>query len=159
MPPRQLLVYTFGPGSGYEGQLVGALERIESGGAIRVLDALFVTREPQTGELNAVSLEGGTSGGVIGRVVDFRLDTAARAEASRRALSGPLAEIVQALAERIDPGGAIAAVLVEHAWANTLDEAVRRIGGEETANSLVEATRLIDAAEPLIKAAERPAPG
>ena len=46
MPTRQLLVYTFGPGAGFEGQLVGALERIESGGAIRVLDALFVTREP-----------------------------------------------------------------------------------------------------------------
>ena|SRR5436190_15451513 len=159
MPTRQLLVYTFGPGAGFEGQLVGALERIEIGGAIRVLDALFVTREPQTGDLNAVSLEGGTSGGMIGRLVDFRLDAAARAEASERALSGPQAEIVQAVAPMIEPGGAIAAVLVEHAWANTLDEAVRRMGGAETANTLVEASRLADAAEPILKAAEHPAAG
>ena len=47
MAPRQLLAYTFPPGSAFEGQLVGALERIESGGAMRVLDALFVAREPE----------------------------------------------------------------------------------------------------------------
>jgi len=35
----QLLVYGFGPGAVFEGRLVGALERIESGAALRVRDA------------------------------------------------------------------------------------------------------------------------
>jgi hypothetical protein len=34
-PTLQLLVYRFGAGADYEGRLVGALERIESGGAPR----------------------------------------------------------------------------------------------------------------------------
>lgn len=41
-PQVQLLVYAFGPEGAYEGRLVGALERLESGGALRVLDAVFV---------------------------------------------------------------------------------------------------------------------
>src|SRR3954454_22724662 len=43
---RQLLAFTFGSDSTFEGQLVGALERIESGGSVRVLDGLFVARAP-----------------------------------------------------------------------------------------------------------------
>jgi hypothetical protein len=35
----QLLVYGFGPGADFEGRLLGALEQIESGGTVRVLDA------------------------------------------------------------------------------------------------------------------------
>ena len=44
---RQLLAFTFGSDSTFEGQLVGALERIESGGTVRVLDGLFVARARQ----------------------------------------------------------------------------------------------------------------
>jgi hypothetical protein len=47
MAYRQLLTYRFGSDSKFEGQLVGALERIESGGAMRVRDGLFVAREPK----------------------------------------------------------------------------------------------------------------
>ena len=34
--PAQLLVYGFAPGAEFEGQLVGAIERIEHGGTLRV---------------------------------------------------------------------------------------------------------------------------
>src|SRR5436309_5927021 len=97
MASRQLLAYTFGSESRFEGQLVGALERIESGGAMRVLDALFVAREPESGELTAVSLAGG-AGGIIGQLLDFRLDAGRRTSATQRALSGPVGETIQALA-------------------------------------------------------------
>ena len=33
--PAQLLVYGFAPGAEFEGQLVGAIERIERGGTLR----------------------------------------------------------------------------------------------------------------------------
>jgi hypothetical protein len=48
LPARQPLVYRFGPGAAFGGQLVGALERMESGGTLRILDALFVTLEAGT---------------------------------------------------------------------------------------------------------------
>ena len=51
----QLLLYGFDAGADFEGRLVGALERLESGGAMRIIEALFVGREAGTGELAASS--------------------------------------------------------------------------------------------------------
>ena len=56
--PTHLLVYAFAPGGQFEGQLVGAIERIESSGTLRVLDVLFVMRDADTGELIAVERQG-----------------------------------------------------------------------------------------------------
>jgi hypothetical protein len=152
MASRQVLAYRFGSESRFEGQLVGALERIESGGAMRVLDALFVAREPETGELTAVSLSGG-AGGIIGQLLDFRLDPGRRKGATQRALSGPAAATIEALAATLEPGGAFAAVLVEHVWALTLGEAVERIGGAEAVSEFVDVGRLGEVAEALLAAA------
>jgi hypothetical protein len=69
-----------------EGRLVGALERIESGGALHVLDALFVASDPETGELVAIDLRGG-AGSILAELLDFRLDPASRRRATERALS------------------------------------------------------------------------
>ena len=66
IPRRQLIAFTFPPGSSFEGQLVGALERIESGGTMRILDALFVGREAGSGELSVASLSADGQAGAIG---------------------------------------------------------------------------------------------
>jgi hypothetical protein len=154
MPSRQLLAYRFGSDSRFEGQLVGALERIESGGAMRVLEALFVAREAETGELTAVSLRG-SSGGIVGDLLGFRLDPAGRSTATARALQGPAGETVRAVAELLDPGSAIAAVVVEHAWADALNDAVARVGGDEVANEFIEFSDIADITERLRVAAQR----
>lgn len=151
MPERQLLAYRFGLDSRFEGQLVGALERAESGGAIRVIDALFVARDPEGGELTAVSLQGGT-GGMIGRLLSFRMDAGGREAATRRALEGDAADTVRALADRLAPGEAFAAVLVEHVWAQVLSDAVDRIGGSEAADEFTQAERLAELADRLLAA-------
>ena len=52
----QLLVYRFDADARFEGRLVGALERIESGGTLRIIEALFVARDAESGELAAVDL-------------------------------------------------------------------------------------------------------
>jgi hypothetical protein len=142
--PRQLLAYRFGPESAFEGQLVGALERIESGGTVRIVDALFVGREAGSGELVAVSLTGGTAG-MISKLLGFRLGEAERRTATERALDGEHGEAVRTLASALPPGAAVAAVLVEHAWATTLDEAVRRIGGAEIASESIDAGGIAEA--------------
>jgi hypothetical protein len=146
VPTNQLLAYRFGSGSNFEGQLVGALERLESGGAMRVLDALFVGREAESGELVAVSLTADGRAGMIGRLLDFRLDAGTRASATRRALEGPAGEAIGAIGAELEPGTAFAAVLVEHTWALSLGEAIARIGGAEAANEFIEASRLSEAA-------------
>jgi hypothetical protein len=156
MRSRQLLAFRFGSESKFEGQLVGALERIESGGAMRVLDGLFVAREPETGELSAISLSDAAPSRMVSRILGFRLDARERRAATERALAGSAGEAVRALAETLAPGGALAAVLVEHAWVAALSDAVTRVGGDEVASEFVEAGSLSELTPRLLRAAGEP---
>jgi hypothetical protein len=156
-PTSQLLVYRFGPGTEFEGRLVGALERIETGGAMRVLDALFVSRDAGTGELSAVGLRGSGAGGFVAALVGFRLDPAERRRTTERTVkvgtkSIP-AETVRDLGAALARGSAIAAVLVAHDWADALDDAVLRTGGAPLSRDFVEATGLGDLSSQLMAAA------
>jgi hypothetical protein len=82
-PPVQLLLYEFGPEGNFQGQMVGALERLESGGALRIVDMLFVHRQADGGELDVVNLKGDGAGGIAMPLLDFR-STRAPAAAPRR---------------------------------------------------------------------------
>lgn len=155
-PPAQLLAYRFGPEAKFEGQLVGALERIEAGGALRVLEAVFVRNDPETGELTAFDLQSG-SGGMVAPLLGFRLDPAEREKATERALddeTGIPGEALRELGHTLPPGGALAAVLVEHRWAQALEDAVVRIGGTRLAANFVDASSLAELAAELKAAAE-----
>lgn len=155
LPAAQLLVYGFGPGAAFEGRLVGALERIESGGALRILEALFVANDPETGELVVVDLQG-DSGGIVAPLLDFRLEPSKRRRATERALGsdrGVPAEQLREIGKALEPGTAIVAVLVEHKWASALEDAVSRTGGTPLANSFVDSTELAELAPDLLAAA------
>jgi hypothetical protein len=157
LPSTQLLVYGFGPGTDFEGRLVGALERIESGGALRILEALFVASDPETGELVAVDLQG-DSGGIVAPLLGFRLEPAKRRRATERALSsdrGVPGETLRELEEALEPGTAMVAVLVEHKWARALEDAVSRTGGTPLTNAFVETTELAELTPDLLAAAAR----
>src|SRR5213080_1060830 len=123
----QLLVYGFGPGSDFAGGLVGALERLESGGALRVADALFVLSDPDSGEIGAVSLDGRRLDAMVASLLEFRLDIVKRRRVTARALRE--SELARTLAKDLSPGTALGAVLVEHVWADALEDAVARTGG------------------------------
>ncbi len=121
-PPAHLLVYAFPSGATFEGGLVGALERLESGGALRILGALFVQRDADSEEIAAIDLRGRGAGSAVAPLLGFRLDPAERRKATKRALaddSGGLpGATVRELAQTLAPGAAVAAVLVEHVWAS-----------------------------------------
>lgn len=157
----QLLVYLLAADSPFEGQLVGALERLESGGALRVLDALFVVRDPTTGELFAIDARGKGMGAFVGPLIEFRLDPACRRRATERARSvyaGGTPDLLLELAETLKPGVALAAVLVEHVWSRALEDAVTRLGGTRVARDFVDATTLKGASAEVLAAAQgRPA--
>ena len=152
LPSSQLLAFGFGAGAAFEGQLVGALERLESGGALRILDVLFVAADEATGEVFAIDLHGG-SGGLIAKLVDFRLDDAARRRAAERALddnaNGGTGELLRELGKSLVPGSALAVVLVEHVCARAVEDAVSRVGGRALASEFVDATTLSELAPEL----------
>jgi hypothetical protein len=144
IPSAQLLLYRFGPDAEFEGRLVGALERIESGGGLRVLDAIFIRSDGETGELDAIAVHGDGAGRIVAPLLDFRLDAARRHRSTERALSGDSAGAVHKLAAGLAKGEAIAAVLVEHAWAIALEDAVARTGGTPVVSEFVDATVLAE---------------
>jgi len=156
LPSAQLLLYRFDPDAKFEGQLVGALERIESGGALRILDVLFVNKDGETGELSAVGLRSDGAGGIVAPLLGFRLDSAERHRATERALSGRATgvpgEVVRALGETLEAGAALAAVLVQHAWADALEDAVWRTSGTPVASKFVDAASLAEVTPDLLAA-------
>jgi hypothetical protein len=132
--PTQLLVFGFDAANArFEGWLGGALERAESGGALRILRALFVGRDAATGELATTDLRGG-AGGLVAPLLSFRLDPARRRGASAQALE--INEALEELGGMLEPGDAIVAVLVEHTWAAVLADAVARSGGSALADEI-----------------------
>ena len=150
----QLLVYEFGPGAEFEGRLVGAIERIESGGTLRVLDVLFVMRDADTDELTVTQRRGRGQGSLVTPLLGFRLDAGERRRASEKALraDGP-AGTLRRLGEELEPGAAVAALLVEHVWVRALDDAVAHTGGTPLASELVEAAAFADLSPDQIVAA------
>jgi len=159
VPPVQLLLYAFSAEGRYEGRLAGALERMESGGALRILEALFVRHDPETGELTAVDLHSRGAGSMVLPLVGFRLDPAERGRATERALKDEgVSETLQELGAGLAPGAAVAAVLVEHTWARALEDAVFQSGGTPVSRDFVDATTLGELAPQLLAAARPGSP-
>ena len=157
METAQLLVFRFGPDTRFEGQLVGALERIEAAGAAKVIDGLFVARDPESGELLAIDLQRNSAGLKVAPLLSFRLEPGERRQATERALSpngsGVAAEVVEQLGATLEPGAALVALLLRHTWAQALDDAVARTDGTTLRNELVDGTTLSDLAPELLAAA------
>jgi hypothetical protein len=145
-PSVQLLLYGFNSEAEFEGRFVGALERLESGGAMEILDVLLVHRHSEDGGFDAVSIEGKGAGGIAGPLVEFRLEPAARRRATEKALAGRMGavppELVRGIAAGLEPGAAIAAVLVDHTWQRVLEDAVDRSGGVRMTTEFVDARKL-----------------
>ena len=154
LPSTQLLAFEFGADAVFEGQLVGALERLESGGAVRILEVFFVVAGEAAEQPVAIDLQGGT-GGLIAKLLDFRLDPAARRKAAGVSLGGDasdsMAEALRDLGTALAPRTALALVLIEHVWARALEDAVSRVGGRPLASEFVEAARLSELPPDLLR--------
>lgn len=150
-PLVQLLAYRFGAETPFEGQVVGALERLETSGAVRVLDVLFVGRDGASGEIFGIAVHGGPGGGNLARLLTFRLDPVER----RRTTRGVPANLLAGLGDTLSAGDAVMAVLVGHEWARPLEDAVARLGGTALPSTIVEHTSLADIAPHLLDLASR----
>jgi hypothetical protein len=140
--PVQLLTFAFGPDAVFEGQMLGAVQRLENGGALRILEVIFVRRDVADGTLSAFARRGGTAGGLVAPALEFRLDEDERRRATERALSGAAGDGVRELGDQLAPGGAVAAVFVEHRWLSDLADATERTGGVPVSADFVDADAL-----------------
>ena len=147
----RLFVYHFGADAGFEGQLVGALERVEAEGPRRVLGVLFIARD-DAGERFAVDLQGGRAGGLTASLLSFRLDVEERRRLTRRALRSARADLITSVGELLAPGDAIIALLVNEAPQDAFDDAVTRTGGRTLVSTVVTATSLSELAPAIVAA-------
>jgi hypothetical protein len=138
---RQLVLYRFGSEAVFEGRLLGALERLESGGALRVLEVLFIRRSPESGDIEALAMHGARGGGLVAPLLEFRLDESARRRATERAILAH-DDLIRELGAELAPGAAVAAVLVDHVWSRALDDAAERTGGSLVTSRFVDAEEL-----------------
>src|SRR4051794_36783376 len=157
-PRRELLVFRFGEGAAMRGRLIGALERLESGGAIRVLD-LFLAWQDADGEVVVFSPGGHSAQMSTSALLSFRLDAAERRRTTERALradaDGLPPDVVRDITDTLQPGTAVAAVLLEHVWATALYDAVAATNGAPVDEARVDADTLADVAADLVRAAGR----
>jgi hypothetical protein len=157
MAGAHLLIYEFRPGADFEGQLVGALERIEATGEAHVLDGLFAANDVETGELAAIDLRAASRASAVAGLLTFRLDARARRKATARALgnSGSVpAEVVRSIGRALKPGGALLALLVERPPWRELGEAVQRTGGSLVSAEAVQSSGLAELAPRLLAATQ-----
>ncbi|MDH6124670.1 DUF6325 family protein [Kitasatospora sp. GP82] len=114
MGPAELLVLTF-PQETITAEAASALSELRTGGDIRVVDSLVVTRH----------LDGEAT---YGELADFEhLKCVVGGGGDELPLIGP--EDAQEAAELLEPGTVALLVLIEHVWAKAAAEALRRVGG------------------------------
>jgi DNA-binding NarL/FixJ family response regulator len=130
--PLQLIGLTFPLGADAESRLLAEVDRIEGRGVLRVLDVIFVAK----GQDGAVEgLEVGDDedfGTLLAGISPFGAQNGGRPAVGDGAASAPAgsgAAAVLALADSLEPGSAVAFLLVEHLWANPLVAAVSAAGG------------------------------
>jgi hypothetical protein len=156
-----LRVYRFDPGAVFEGGLVGAIERLSLGRDTKPLDALFVSRDPESGGLAAVDLASGSAGGTFASMLDFRLDPGRREAITRRTLTehrgGVPRQLIEAIAAPLEVGAAIFAVLHTGGTPVALDDAVARCRGRLITDTPIAAQALADAGPQLLAAVAFPA--
>lgn len=151
----RLRIYRFPRGSSFEGELVGALERMEGPARPSLVDALFVAHAEE-GATEALDLRTGREGGTAAGLLDFRLNPVRRQALTDRMLSRDAATVpaaeVSRIAAALGPGCALLAVLVDGDGAPDLDSAATRCGGALVADEPVVAGSLGDVVEHLLAA-------
>ena len=127
--PLQLIALTFRLGADAESRLLAEVDRIRGRGVLRVLDMVVVARG-RDGTVEALAAgEGEDFGSLLAGIAPFGARNAGR-RAAGDGLAGELAGSgAGGLVDSVEPGNAVAFLLVEHLWAGPLVDAVAAAGG------------------------------
>jgi len=126
--PLQVIAVSFGPGADFEGRVLAEVDRLQGRGVLRLLDMLFIAKN-EDGTIQRL---------VVGNDEDFGALLASIVPVDGTGLVGlPVGEgssgfdpaDAWALAESLLPGTALAFLLIEHGWAQSLFDAIAETGG------------------------------
>jgi DNA-binding NarL/FixJ family response regulator len=130
--PLQLIALTFRLGADAESRLLAEVDRIEGRGALRVLDMVFLAKG-QDGTVEGLEVgDNEDFGSLLASIAPSGSPHEGRSAVGNGAASEPAGSGmagVQALANSVDPGTAVAFLLIEHLWAGPLVDAVSAAGG------------------------------
>jgi DNA-binding NarL/FixJ family response regulator len=130
--PLQMIALTFRLDVDAESRLLAEVDRIEGRGVLRVLDMVFLAKG-QDGTVEGMEVgEGEDFGSLLAGISPFGTGNGSRLTADGGVTGGPAGSgvaTVQALADSLEPGSAVALLLVEHLWAGPLVDAVSAAGG------------------------------
>jgi uncharacterized membrane protein len=131
--PVQLISISFDRDANFEGTIIAELAKLESERTIRVLDLLFIARDPDSDETVVLEHPDAENlGAIVGALLGMEFDDGA---ASPAAAAGDEHSFgftqgdIQEMASGLDPGEAAGLVLIEHVWARDLKRAFRDAGG------------------------------
>jgi DNA-binding NarL/FixJ family response regulator len=127
--PLQLIALTFPLGADAESRLLAEVDRIEGRGALRVLDVVFLAKG-QDGTVEALEVgDNEDFGSLLASITPQNEGRSAVGNGAAVEPEGSGLAAVEALANSVDPGTAVAFLLVEHLWAGPLVDAVSAAGG------------------------------
>jgi DNA-binding NarL/FixJ family response regulator len=130
--PLQMIALTFRLDVDAESRLLAEVDRIEGRGVLRVLDMVFLAKG-QDGTVEGLEVgDGEDFGSLLGGISPLAAGNGSRPSAASGTAGGPAGSgvaAVQALASSLEPGSAVALLLVEHVWAGPLVDAVSEAGG------------------------------
>jgi hypothetical protein len=156
--PVQILVVGFGEAAHFEGRVVAELERLEAAGTVRVLDLLFVHKDAESGDLIALDVQGPDLGAVAGALLGFESEGdgngSLRAPRSGDRTYGLSKDDLEGVARALEPGVAVAVLLIEHTWARPLKQAIRDAGGVPLGEGFLAADAMADVADDLVAMAD-----
>jgi uncharacterized membrane protein len=131
--PIDIVVIGYPPGAPMTGEAIPIMLDLVDRGIVRVLDALFVTKD-----------EDGTFSGVD--LANLDAESAGDVTVFAGASTGLLSDDdVAKVAAEIEPGSAALTIVYENRWAAPFAAAVRRNGGRLIATERVSTQDLIDA--------------
>jgi uncharacterized membrane protein len=132
--PVQMVTVGFGPDAKFEGRIIDELVKLERERTIRVLDLLFVLKDPEGGgDLVVLDYQGAELGAIVGALLGFEFDDGLpqhmRGEDTGGRAFGLSRDDIEEVAAGLEPGHSAGFLLIEHVWARDLKRAIRDAGG------------------------------
>jgi DNA-binding CsgD family transcriptional regulator len=126
--PLQVIALSFSRDAGWEDRILAEVDRLRGRGVLRLLDMLFVAKS-QDGTIERLAIGDDEDFGSLLAAVVPVADGGPAEPAPTDDLAGFDRADARALAESLEPGTALAFLLVEHYWAGPLFDAIAESGG------------------------------
>jgi DNA-binding CsgD family transcriptional regulator len=126
--PLQVIALSFSRDAGAEDRILAEVDRLRGRGVLRLLDMLFVAKS-QDGTIERLAIGADEDFGALLAAVVPVTDGGPAGPAQAAGLGSFDPAGAQALADSLQPGTALAFLLVEHHWAAPLFDAIADSGG------------------------------